>query len=100
MGNNEWVRLTHEVKALMTMLEVALSLFEDECTPDEPACFTWKYQARDALASFEDNEIRALLTVAKEAVELISDCAEECRAPTAEWAHRLEVAIADVEGER
>jgi len=28
----------------------ALTLFEDECTPDEPDAFTWLYEARDALA--------------------------------------------------
>ena len=44
------------VHTLVEQLKVALELFEDDCTPDEMACFVWKYSAMMVLGEIEGTD--------------------------------------------
>ena len=50
VGRIEIAELYEKNNELHRLLVTALTLFEDECTPDERDAYVWMRQARDAIS--------------------------------------------------
>ena len=103
MGNSEWVRLTPDDDPTGFILyaqqqEHGFGL-QSIAEPGGTVCI-WMTNTEALAFSRQLPEVKALLTVAKEAVEHINMCNDELIVPYVLMADTLAAAIADVEGER